>query len=82
MMRRMIAAFAGFVFVAMAGSVGGLVAPARAAPPTVVPSPGYDARLQERRSGRMAEPRVTPLPIMRSPRKRGHHHHAADRGLH
>jgi phosphoribosylcarboxyaminoimidazole (NCAIR) mutase len=25
--------------------------PARAAPPTVTPSPGYDARLQEQRAG-------------------------------
>ncbi len=27
-----------------------LVAPANAAPPTVTPSPGYDARLQEQRA--------------------------------
>jgi hypothetical protein len=29
---------------------GALMAPARAAPPTVTPSPGYDARLQEQRA--------------------------------
>ncbi|HKS17782.1 MAG TPA: hypothetical protein VJS63_01065 [Bradyrhizobium sp.] len=36
-----------------AGAVLGglaLIAPARAVPPTVTPSPGYDARLQEQRS--------------------------------
>jgi hypothetical protein len=31
-------------------SGGASMAPARAAPPTVTPSPGYDARLQEQRS--------------------------------
>jgi hypothetical protein len=82
MMRRMTAALVGFVVVGMVGSAGGLVTPARAAPPTVVPSPGYDARLQERRSAPMVEPPVTPAPIMRSPRKRGHHHHGTDRGSH
>lgn len=30
----------------------GLLTPAHAAPPTVTPSPGYDARLQEQRAGR------------------------------
>jgi hypothetical protein len=34
---------------------GALAGPAIAAPPTVVPSPGYDARLQEQRA-RMAGP--------------------------
>lgn len=31
--------------------------PARAAPPTVVPSPGYDARLQEQRAAAAASSR-------------------------
>jgi len=31
-------------------AVSGLIAPAHAAPPTVTPSPGYDARLQEQRA--------------------------------
>jgi len=31
-------------------SAGAAVAPAYAAPPTVTPSPGYDARLQEQRA--------------------------------
>jgi hypothetical protein len=45
-MNRILAALA-------AGVVGGLalVAPAHAVPPTATPSPGYDARLQESRSG-------------------------------
>ncbi|MGF6307563.1 hypothetical protein ABIB82_001291 [Bradyrhizobium sp. i1.8.4] len=41
--------------------------PVRAAPPTVVPSPGYDARLQEQRaaaaaSSRSASPAHKPVP--------------------
>jgi len=49
------------------------LAPANAAPPTVTPSPGYDARLQEQRSARtiyepVYEPVVrTPKPV--SPRR-------------
>ncbi|MGY3585029.1 hypothetical protein ACVIGB_005912 [Bradyrhizobium sp. USDA 4341] len=38
--------------------------PVRAAPPTVTPSPGYDARLQEQRaaaSSRSAEPARKPV---------------------
>jgi len=35
-------------FTALAGWA--VVAPANAAPPTVTPSPGYDARLQEQRA--------------------------------
>ncbi len=37
--------------------------PANAAPPTVTPSPGYDARLQEQRAAR-----TTYEPVMRSPK--------------
>jgi len=48
--------------------------PAHAAPPTVTPSPGYDARLQEQRAGTSAGssfqqqvvPVVTPAPPRRS----------------
>jgi hypothetical protein len=42
--------------VAAVVALGGwtLIAPARAAPPTVTPSPGYDARLQEQRSAMQA----------------------------
>lgn len=49
---------------------------AEAAPPTVVPSPGYDARLQERRAERNVVPRaVAPLPAVHRHRKRMHPHH-------
>ncbi|VIO66605.1 hypothetical protein CI1B_17280 [Bradyrhizobium ivorense] len=44
---------------------------AHAAPPTVVPSPGYDARLQEQRAARSARSgeQITPLA-----RPMKHHH--------
>ena len=38
-----------------------LVAPASAAPPTVTPSPGYDARLQEQRNARAFHQPVAPV---------------------
>ena len=43
--------------IAAAVALGGwaLVMPARAAPPTVTPSPGYDARLQEQRAAAARE---------------------------
>jgi hypothetical protein len=42
--------------------------PARAAPPTVTPSPGYDARLQEQRSttSTIQQPVVPPVQPRRS----------------
>lgn len=48
--------------------------PAHAAPPTVTPSPGYDARLQERRSmnstvQQPVAPVVTPAPPHRGKKK-------------
>jgi hypothetical protein len=48
--------------------------PAHAAPPTVTPSPGYDARLQERRSTNSTvqqpvAPVVTPAPPHRGKKK-------------
>jgi hypothetical protein len=40
--------YAALAVVAVAMSTGSvLIAPARAVPPTVTPSPGYDARLQQ-----------------------------------
>jgi len=50
--------------IAAAVAVSGfaLVMPARAAPPTVTPSPGYDARLQEQRA---AAARVIHEPVIR-----------------
>ncbi len=53
------------------------LSPAAAAPPTVTPSPGYDARLQEERTLRVVhaplyhEPRVRYLP---PPRHYRRHH--------
>jgi len=56
--------------VAAAVALGGWasVMPASAAPPTVTPSPGYDARLQEQRA---ATARVIDEPVIR-PAKRRH----------
>jgi hypothetical protein len=43
--------------------------PAHAAPPTVIPSPGYDARLQEQRNAARAA--ATPAaPIVKPPQSR------------
>ena len=40
------------IWIALAAvTVGVLVTPAHAVPPTATPSPGYDARLQESRGG-------------------------------
>ena len=66
---------------AAAGVLGGwvLMAPAGAAPPTVTPTPGYDARLQEQRAAQTYqapayEPVVrTPGPAPRHHVKRTHH---------
>jgi hypothetical protein len=47
------------------------MAPAAAAPPTVTPSPGYDARLQESRTARTAySPVVVPDPKPAPPPRR------------
>ena len=49
---------------------GAFVASAIAAPPTVVPSPGYDARLQEQRAAlQRAEARRRYEPVYRRPHK-------------
>jgi hypothetical protein len=52
----------------------GSVAAANAAPPTVTPSPGYDARLQEQRAARAVyAPAVpAPKPLVRLRAKRLH----------
>ena len=47
-MKRSYASLAAAALVALGGWA--FVAPASAAPPTVTPSPGYDARLQEQRA--------------------------------
>jgi hypothetical protein len=51
--------------------------PAHAAPPTVTPSPGYDARLQEQRSAASAVPQpvapvVPPVQSRRGKKKSAH----------
>jgi hypothetical protein len=54
-----------------------LTGPAMAAPPTVVPSPGYDARLQEQRAAQAAQsPRPTYDP---TPRRKPKPHHGVPR---
>jgi len=45
-----------------AATLGALASPAQAVPPTVTPSPGYDARLQESRGGGSATTIYTPAP--------------------
>jgi len=61
----------GAVLVGLACTV--LLSQAGAAPPTVTPSPGYDARLQESRTAQANEPPLVshPLaaPIRRHPRR-------------
>jgi hypothetical protein len=59
--------YAGFVVIALLAS-GLSTGPANAVPPTVTPSPGYDARLQEQRA---ATARVIDEPVIR-PAKRRH----------
>jgi hypothetical protein len=61
-----------------AALIGALAGPAMAAPPTVVPSPGYDARLQEQRaaSRRAVSPKPTYNP---APRRKPRPHHSVPR---
>ena len=53
---------------------GASVMPAHAVPPTVTPSPGYDARLQEQRAARSYYEPAEPGPrrALRRHRKRMH----------
>ena len=67
-MKRFYAALA-VAAVAMAGGAA-LIASARAAPPTVTPSPGYDARLQEQR----APATIVYAPVVAAPRPVSRHH--------
>ncbi|HEV7409627.1 MAG TPA: hypothetical protein VGO01_14180 [Bradyrhizobium sp.] len=59
---------------ALIGSV--LAGPAMAAPPTVVPSPGYDARLQEQRAASQAVQSPKPAYV---PRRKPKPHHSVPR---
>ncbi|MGY3531967.1 MULTISPECIES: hypothetical protein [Bradyrhizobium] len=49
-----------------------LAGPVRAAPPTVVPSPGYDARLQEQRAAASRSAAPAHQPVAHRRHKRGH----------
>ncbi len=54
--------------------VCGIAAPAWAVPPTVTPSPGYDARLAEqRRAAQSAQPVIIEKPLRRRPAVRHRH---------
>ena len=52
----------------------GSLIPAHAVPPTVTPSPGYDARLQEQRAAqrRDVEPVLKPVPKRRGKKAPAH----------
>jgi len=70
-MKRFYAAFAIAAVMALGGWAS--LAPANAAPPTVTPSPGYDARLQEQRAApTMYEPVVRTHRVSRRRVKRVH----------
>ena len=58
-MKRIDAALAVAAMAVLAGWA--LVVPAGAVPPTVTPSPGYDARLQEQRNARAFHQPVAPI---------------------
>ena len=72
-MKRFYPSLATAALLALCGSA--CLAPASAAPPTVTPSPGYDARLQEQRAAsRMYEPAPRyPRPVLRHRVKRIRH---------
>jgi hypothetical protein len=69
-MKRIYASLAVAVSVALTGWAS--TAPAKAAPPTVTPSPGYDARLQQQRAAPVIyEPAaVAPMRFSRRHKKR------------
>jgi hypothetical protein len=52
------------ILAVMVFSGGASMTPARAAPPTVTPTPGYDARLQEQRAA-LHGPVVPSRPVTR-----------------
>ena len=54
--------YAGLAIAAVV-ALGGWASPAKSAPPTVTPSPGYDARLQEQRAAQRSHE-----PVVRTPR--------------
>jgi hypothetical protein len=62
--------------IATVAVVGGwaLTVPASAAPPTVTPSPGYDARLQEQRAARIYDAPPVYQPIAPDPKPLPRYH--------
>ena len=70
-MRRICFGFAVASVAILAGSAS--MAPAIAAPPTVTPSPGYDARLQEQRAAQTYSAPVYE-PVVRDPKPLPRHH--------
>ena len=78
-MRRLYARLAIAAVVALGGWAS--VLPASAAPPTVVPSPGYDARLQEQHA---AQTFAAPVyePVVRYHRPPRHHVRRVHDGMH
>jgi hypothetical protein len=65
----------GTALMAVAVSGGTWLCLANAAPPTVVPSPGYDARLQEQRA-QLAHEGLDRSPQSPMPHRRKRHHSA------
>ena len=66
----------GLALIAVAAvAMVGMSVPAHAVPPTVTPSPGYDARLQEQRAAQQrshVEPTLKPPPKRRGKRSSAH----------
>jgi hypothetical protein len=70
--------FCGAIVLGAALIASTLIGPAMAAPPTVVPSPGYDARLQEQRAASQAV--ESPKPAYDpAPRRKPKPHHNVPR---
>jgi hypothetical protein len=65
-----------YVAAVLGAAVSVLAGPAMAAPPTVVPSPGYDARLQEQRAAAQAAESPKPAYV---PRRKPKPHHNVSR---
>jgi hypothetical protein len=70
-MNRLCTAVAVLAFV----TAGGSLSQVRAAPPTVTPSPGYDARLQQSRNAAASAQPVEPAPAPVGGRHRKRMHH-------
>ena len=76
-MKQFYASVALVAAVAVGGSVS--IKPANAAPPTVTPSPGYDARLQEQRAAQTYyEPAYAPAVPYAKPVHRRHPKRTSD----